>query len=192
MSESIIREWVEAHRWAVLLALLGAALIGSGVFWWRSGGSEPVQPEIITNATDSAKLVIDVSGEVAKPGVYQLPAGSRVEDALQMAGGETENADTEYIEKYLNRAAKLSDGQKLYVPRKNGESNQNSASSVQDNRININSASQAELEALPGIGPVTAGKIVAGRPYQNISELVERKIVGQKVYDQIKDQVSIW
>lgn len=189
MNESIIREWVEAHRWAVLLALTGMTLIGAGVFWWRSGSGELAQPEITMSATESAKLVVDVSGEVTKPGVYQLPMGSRVEDVLQVAGGETGDADTDYIEKYLNRAAKVSDGQKLYIPAK---SVQESASSVQNNRININSASQAELEGLPGIGPVTAGKIVAGRPYQNISELVGRKIVGQKVYDQIKDQVSVW
>ncbi len=182
MSENIIREWVEAHRWAVLLALVGVTLMGAGVFWWKSGSNEVAQPEILTSASESAKLVVDVSGEVVKPGVYQLPAGSRVEDVLQIAGGETENADTDYIEKYLNRAAKVDDGQKIYIP----------ATGVQNTRVNINSASQAELEGLPGVGSVTAGKIVAGRPYQNISELIEKKIVGQKVYDQIKDQISVW
>ena len=192
MSESIIREWIEAHRWAVLLALVGITLMGAGVFWWRSGDSELAQPEFEISATESAKLVVDVSGEVAKPGVYELPAGSRVEDVLQIAGGETENADTNYIEKYLNRAAKVNDGQKLYIPSRDAEKTQNSNVKSQKDLININSASQAELEALPGIGPVTAGKIIANRPYQNISELVERKIVGQKVYDQIKDQISVW
>ena len=185
MSESIIREWVEAHRWAVLLALVGATLIGAGVFWWKSGSSEPAQLEIIMSATESSKLMIDVSGEVTKPGVYQLSGGARVEEALAAAGGITSSADTNYIEKYLNRASKLSDGQKLYIPKQGAEK-------TESGLVNINSASQAELEALPGIGPVTAGKIMAGRPYQNISELVERKIVGQKGYDQIKDQISVW
>ena len=139
----------------------------------------------VLSATISAELVVDIGGEVVRPGVYKLPVGSRIEDALRVAEGLTVGADTNYIEKYLNRAAKVSDGQKLYIPSK-------SASSVQDNRININSASQGELEGLPGIGPVTAGKIMAGRPYQNISELVGRKIVGTKVFEQIKDQISVW
>ena len=162
---------------------------GGRSFWWRSGSSEPAQPEIIMNVTESAKLMVDVSGEVVKPGVYELPAGSRVEDVLQITGGETENADTDYIEKYLNRAAKVSDGQKIYIPAYNAGP---TALNAQSNHVNINSASQAELEALPGIGPVTAGKIVAGRPYQSISDLIGRKIVRQKVYDQIKDMISVW
>ena len=178
-----LKSWIEAHRWAVLGVLVGAALIGSEVFWSKV---DMTQPDVqVFSATVSAELVVDVSGEVVRPGVYKLPVGSRIEDALRVAEGLTVGADTNYIEKYLNRAAKVSDGQKLYIPSK-------SASSVQDNRININSASQGELEGLPGIGPVTAGKIMAGRPYQNVSDLVEKKIVGEKLYDQIKDMVSVW
>ena len=177
-----LKSWIEAHRWAVLGVLVGAALIGSGVFMTRTAEQPGVE---VLSATISAELVVDIGGEVVRPGVYKLPVGSRIEDALRVAEGLTVGADTNYIEKYLNRAAKVSDGQKLYIPSK-------SASSVQDNRININSASQGELEALPGIGPVTAGKIIAGRPYQNVSELVEKKVVGEKLYDQIKDMVSVW
>ena len=177
-----LKGWVEAHRWAVLAALVGATLIGAGVFWTKTEEQAPVQ---VLSATASAELVVDIGGEVVRPGVYKLPAGSRVEDALRVAGGETAGADTNYIEMYLNRAAKVSDGQKLYVPRKNEVS-------VQNNRININTASQGELEGLPEIGPARAKDIVAGRPYQNVSELVERKIVGTKVFDQIKDKISVW
>ncbi|KKU67960.1 MAG: Competence protein ComEA helix-hairpin-helix repeat protein [Candidatus Amesbacteria bacterium GW2011_GWA1_47_20] len=177
-----LKSWIEAHRWAVLGVLVGAALIGSGVFMTRTAEQPGVE---VLSATISAELVVDIGGEVVRPGVYKLPVGSRIEDALRVAEGLTVGADTNYIEKYLNRAAKVSDGQKLYIPSK-------SASSVQDNRININSASQGELEGLPGIGPVTAGKIMAGRPYQNVSDLVEKKIVGEKLYDQIKDMVSVW
>ena len=182
MVNDVIREWVEAHRWEVLGVLVGAALIGSGVFMTRTAEQPRVE---VLSATISAELVVDIGGEVVRPGVYKLPVGSRIEDALRVAEGLTVGADTNYIDKYLNRAAKISDGLKLYIPSK-------SASSVQDNRININSATQGELEGLPGIGPVTAGKIIAGRLYQNISELVERKIVGSKVFDQIKDLVSVW
>ena len=186
MVNDVIREWVEAHRWEVLGVLVGAALIGSGVFMTRTAEQPRVE---VLSATISAELVVDIGGEVVRPGVYKLPVGSRIEDALRVAEGLTVGADTDYIDKYLNRAAKLADGQKLYIP---AISVQKSASSVQNDRVNINSASSGELEGLPGIGPVTAGKIIAGRPYQNVSELIEKKIVGQKVYDQIKDLISVW
>lgn len=189
-----IKEWVEEHRREVLLALLGAILIGSGVFWMKSGGIKETEVQVVGSqelgfSSQSGELVIDVSGEVIRPGVYKLSTGARVEEALTAAGGITDDADTNYIEKYLNRAMRLLDGQKIYIPRVGAENAQGSKPNAQ---LNINTASQGELEELPGIGPVTAGKIISNRPYQNISELLSRKIVGQKVYDQIKDQISVW
>ncbi|KKW09975.1 MAG: Competence protein ComEA helix-hairpin-helix repeat protein [Candidatus Gottesmanbacteria bacterium GW2011_GWB1_49_7] len=189
MVNDVIREWVEAHRWEVLGVLVGAALIGSGMFWLKSGIGETRQPEVVLSASSSAKLVVDVGGEVINPGIYELLPGARVEEALVAAGGLSAKADTDYINKYLNRAAKLSDGQKLYIPRVGAENAQRSTRNAQ---ININLAGQGELEGLPGVGPVTAEKIMAGRPYQNVSELVGKKIVGEKLFDQIKDLVSIW
>ncbi len=192
--EETIREWVEAHRWAVLLALVGVTLVGIGVFWTQTQEEQAPVQVLSATATVAAELVVDISGEVVRPGVYKLPVGSRIEDALRASGGVTEGADTDYIEKYLNRAAKLSDGQKLYIPSRDAGKTQELKKSFAQRAktLNINSASSGELEGLPGIGPVTAGKIIAGRPYQNISELVEKKVVGQKVYDQIKDRISTW
>ena len=115
MVNDAIREWVEAHRWEVLGVLVGAALIGSGVFMTRTAEQPGVE---VLSATISAELVVDIGGEVVRPGVYKLPVGSRIEDALRVAEGLTVGADTNYIEKYLNRAAKVSDGQKLYIPSK--------------------------------------------------------------------------
>ena len=185
-----IKEWVEEHRREVLLALLGAVLIGSGVFWMKSGGMKETEVQIVRDEKlEIRDITVDVSGEVAKPGVYKLPVGSRIEDALRAAGGETEGADTNYIEKYLNRAMRLLDGQKIYIPKLNAE---NDESSAENNLVSINKGTQAELEGLPGIGSERAAKIVSNRPYQNISELLSKKIVGQKVYDQIKDQISVW
>lgn len=191
-----IKEWVEEHRREVLLALLGAILIGSGVFWMRSGGIE-TEMQIVGSqesgvGSQSGELVIDVSGEVARPGVYKLSSGARVEEALAAAGGIISGADTNYIEKYLNRAMRLLDGQKIYIPRIGAEDAQSTVSDTQKGHVNINSASQAELEGLPEIGPKTAGKIISNRPYQNTSELLSKKIVGQQAYDQIKDLISVW
>ncbi len=181
-----LRAWVEAHRWVVLGVLVGAALIGAGVFWTKTQ-AEPAP--VVLSATVSAELVVDIGGEVARPGVYKLSSGARVEEALAAAGGITSDADINYIEKYLNRAMRLLDGQKIYIPRIDAENAQSSRLNAQ---LNINTASQKELEGLPGIGSERAGKIISNRPYQNISELLSKKIMGQKVYDQIKDQISVW
>ena len=174
----------------MLGVLVGTAVIGAGVFWMRTSEESRISVlSAVSVSSGSAELVVDIGGEVVRPGVYKLPIGSRIEDALRLAGGLTAGADTNYIEKYLNKAAKVSDGQKLYIPHAGAENAQRSTLNAQ---VNINSASQAELEGLPGVGPVTAGKIVTGRPYQSISELVGKKIVGAKAYEQIKDQISVW
>lgn len=185
-----IKEWVEEHRREVLLALLGAILIGSGVFWMKSGGIKETEVQIVgEEKLEIRDIVVDVSGEVVKPGVYKLSSGARVEEALAAAGGMTGDADTNYIEKYLNRAMRLLDGQKIYIPHVGAG---NAQGSMRNAQLNINTASQRELEGLAGIGPVTAGKIISNRPYQDTSELLSKKIVGQKVYEQIKDLISVW
>ena len=138
------------------------------------------------NSQDST-LTVDVQGAVNKPGVVRLPGGSRIEDAISAAGGLSEEADQEYIRRQMNLAAKVVDGTKIYLPYQ-GESNQSNVSNV----VNLNTASQKELESLPGIGPVTAEKIIAGRPYGTIEELMERKIIGKAVFEKIKERISVY
>ena len=138
------------------------------------------------NSQDST-LTVDVQGAVNKPGVVRLPGGSRIEDAIAAAGGFSEEADQEYIRRQMNLAAKVVDGTKIYLPYQ-GESNQSNVSNV----VNLNTASQKELESLPGIGPVTAEKIIAGRPYGTIEELMERKIIGKAVFEKIKERISVY
>ncbi len=143
-------------------------------------------------------LVVDVAGGVKNPGVYHLPEESRVQDALQAAGGLSKTANTTLVAKQFNLAMKLTDGMKLYVPML-GDVNESEASLPQSvggevlgdatKHININTASESELDSLSGVGTVTVGKIVSGRPYTTVDELLNKKIVSQKVFDQIKDQV---
>lgn len=193
MSFLQLRELWAARQAEIVLALIGIVLVGGGVFWWRTQNSEETKIEIINGqqaqAVNETKLSIDVSGAVTRPGVYSLNSGSRVLDALEAAGGVTAAADSEWIDKYLNRSAKINDGQKIYIPGKSQKTNSDVQTS---SKININAAGSGELEALPGIGPVTAGKIINGRPYNKIEELIERKITSQKIFDQIKDQISVW
>ena len=135
-------------------------------------------------------ILVDVAGAVEKPGVYQLTNDSRIVDALIPAGGLSAKADRMYIAKTINMAQKLTDGSKVYIPFTNEAVN--IAETNITNMININSATLDELDKLPGIGPITAQKIIDNRSYQNISELVSRKVLGSSVYANIKDRLSVY
>lgn len=157
--------------------------------------------------TNRSVIVVDVAGAVVEPGVYTLQAGSRVDDALTAAGGMTKNADTAYVTKVLNRAAKIVDGGKIYVPRVGeDETSQTETShnletlsrrgSTSDNisvagLVSVNRGSQSELESLSGIGPATATKIISGRPYQTVNEVVTKKAMSQSLFDKLKNQLTL-
>jgi len=134
-------------------------------------------------------IVVDVAGAVAKPGVYRLVAGSRIVDALIAAGGMTGEADLAA----LNKAAPVRDGQRIYVPRPGETVPAGSAGSDAQLKIDVNHATAAELEALPGIGPTTAARIVrsrGGHPFTRIEELQTRGLVTARVFADIRDLVT--
>lgn len=194
----VLKSWADSNRRVVFLALVGLLLMGGGVFWYKSDGGEVEGVQIIqetpanTDQTVSNKIKVDVSGAVETPGVYEVGVDARIDEALMLAGGFSINADTNWIEKNLNRASRLVDGQKIYIPRA-GEQERGRVREVVGvtGLISINTGSQAELESLPGIGPVTAVKIISARPYVNTEEILRKRIVGQKVYDQIKDKIGL-
>lgn len=158
----------------------------------------------VSGVMTSRGVVVDVAGAVVKPGVYTLSIGSRVDDALTAAGGLTKNADTAYVTKILNRAAKVTDGGKIYVPKvgedetsyivgsniQRGDTSHNLSGSA-NGLVSINRASQSELESLSGIGPATATKIISGRPYQTINEVVTKKAMSQSLFDKLKNQLTL-
>ena len=134
-------------------------------------------------------LVVDVAGAVAHPGVYRLAAGARIADALGAAGGMTAEADTAA----LNKAATVRDGQRIYVPRPGETVPAGGAGSEAQLKIDVNRATAVELEALPGIGPTTAARIVrsrAGHPFARIEELQTRGLVTARVFADIRDLVT--
>lgn len=154
-----------------------------------------------TEASPSAKskIRVDVAGAVLRPDVYELEDGSRVSDGLSVAGGLSKEADREWIEKNLNLAAKLIDGGKIYIPSA-GEKSEGKAEDLSNlgnligltaGKTNINLSSQTDLESLPSVGPVTAKKIINGRPYQTIEELKTKKIVGTALYEKIKELITL-
>ena len=141
------------------------------------------------------ELLIDISGAVAKPNVYRLSVGSRVDDAIIAAGGFTPEADGEKIALTINRAAKLIDGAKIYIPSKGagiagGVSSLDKNTSSAVHLVSINNASASDLELLSGVGPATSAKIINARPYTRIEELVEKKILSQNLFDTLKSQLS--
>lgn len=189
-------ENLQKFRLPIALSILGIVLIVGGIF--SSGLNKARIKEFPKESlVENQKMIsVDVSGAVNKPGVYQLKDGSRIEEAIQAAGGFSEIANEEYISKYLNMAQKISDGSKVYVPAV-GESGPNIQSGVvagssTQTKVNINTSTQAELEALPGIGPVTASKMISDRPYQTIEELLSKKVVSKSVFEKIKDQIIIY
>lgn len=187
-----MKDKIDKFKIPIGLSLIGLVLIIGGMI--ASGLTKPkIEYPKESIVSGIKKISVDVSGAVIKPGVYQLDENSRVEDAVLSAGGLAENANGEYVSKYLNMAQKLSDGMKIYVPIA-GEQYSGGVSSVAGikSQVNINTATQAELEVLSGIGPVTASKIISGRPYSKIEDLLTLKIVSKKVFDQIKDSLVVY
>lgn len=183
-------------RVSLLFALTASIFIALGIFFaWPKNETSNIQVIEETPAAATGEVVTDVSGAVLKPGVYKLPGGSRVSDAISAAGGFSANADSQFVSKALNLAQKITDGAKIYVPQKGetvqGTSMESSSNSI-SGKININGASQAQLESLPGIGPVTAGKIIGARPYSAIEDLTSKKVVGQKTFEKIKGAISVF
>lgn len=149
------------------------------------------------SAGKTSGIKVDVEGEVLRPGLYTLNSDARVQDALIAAGGLSTSANR----KSINLAARIADGQKIYVAAIGEEipagltlSGGGSAAGPEGlwpGGVSINSASQSQLEELPSIGPVTAQKIIDGRPYAALDELVNKKSVGQKTFEKIKDLISL-
>ena len=184
------------YRFLITLSLIALSLIGFGLFLFRSGVFESTKIEVLETETtkDSQELVVEISGSVEKPGVYKLAASSRVEDLLILAGGLSASADRNWVETNLNRAAKLTDGQKIYIP-KQGEvqisTQTSSVSGFSTQIISINTASSSQLESLWGIGESRAASIIENRPYSDINELLTKKVIPGNVFEKIKAKISI-
>lgn len=194
------RFWTD-YKVPIVLGIASVILITLSIILLVKSTQTATPIEFSTQASVSGitnTITVDIEGAVVRPGVYTMPMGSRVEDAVTKAGGLTDTADSKRIEKTVNRAAKLVDGGKLFIPSIEGSHTSiNSASSndtmydVKAGLINVNYSSQSELESLPGIGPVTAKKIIDSRPYQTLEELVTKKAVGQGLFEKIKNQISL-
>lgn len=161
------------------------------VFEAKENNSENISNSSENQDIKSVNLTVDIEGSVVRPGVYHLPLDSRVQDVLLAAGGLAADADRDFISKNINLATKLSDGAKIYIPGI-GEDTKSITGDIMGEQININTASEEILDSLPGIGPVTIQKIVSSRPYSSIDDLLDKKIVGSKVFSEIKEKISVY
>lgn len=189
-------ELLNQHKWVVGITLVAFVLMIAGLLGIHPGKeTAKIATSVVPKLQGPTHLYVDISGAVVKPGVYALPTEARVGEALKAAGGLTAKADPGFVAHSLNLAQKLSDGMKLYIPAK-GEGGgvvsggSAPAATTGSGMININSATQSQLESLPGIGPVTAQAIISKRPYGDIADLQTKKVVSKAVYDKIKSKIS--
>lgn len=178
----------------LLIGIAIALLAVGGLLISRFHAAAPQDVAIVEETpaptrTPEPHLVVDVSGAVAHPGVYRLPGGSRVVDALLAAGGMTGEADLAA----LNKAAPVRDGQRIYVPRPGEAVPAGSAAAEGQLKLDLNRATASELESLPGIGPATAARIVRSRnsrPFARVEELQTRGLVSARVFGDIRELVT--
>lgn len=181
-----------------ILKLVVFAVLITGVLVWLNRPSPASIPEVatpgipISNSADVPvvnqgidQIVVDVKGDVVTPGLVTLSAGARVADAIAAAGGVIPSADVTGI----NLAERLADGQMIFI------GNAQSLELSSDPRINLNLATETDLDSLPGVGPVMAGRIIAWREsnqrFHSIEELQEVPGIGPKVFANLKPLVRI-
>ncbi len=156
---------------------------------------EPItfsQDNLVKSASESAKFVVDISGAVVYPGIYSLPSGSRIADVIDLAGGTSKDVDQDTADKIINRASFITDGMKIYVPKKeNILSEQPKILYAIDAIVSVNTGSSTQLDALPGIGQVTAKKIIENRPYGSLEELVSKHVISASLLDKLRVQLSL-
>ena len=156
----------------------------------------------VAPASEAATVIVDVEGAVVSPGVHTLPDGSRVGDAIAAAGGYAPAVDIAAATHSLNLAARLTDGQQIHVPAlgeavaplASAASGGGASAAPAAGPIDINHATADELDALPGIGPVTAQKIIDARtqaPFASIDELQSRGVVGASTFEKLRDLITV-
>lgn len=184
-------------RWVLLVAIV--SLGGVGALWLASGPprGEPIQ---LLPPPSPAPILVHISGAVNHPGVYTLVPGSRIQDAILAAGGFRQDA----ISQTINLAATLQDGSLFWIPSKldpQPDVDESDSETTGPTRllsselVDINTATQADLEALPGIGPVLAADIIAYRDtegqFETIEDLQKVPGIGPATFEKIQPLITV-
>lgn len=204
------------HYLVECIFIFVAMVCTSAVVYLTFLPQKPMQEEIKENSfveeeKENATLFVDVSGAVYNPGVYEVKNSSRIKDLLDLAGGATETADQGFIKRSINLARLVSDQEKIYIPFQNDitqgyiqeqtrildytspliSHSQSALTKQAVTKISLQYATLDELDTLPGIGQVTAQKIMDNRPYATIDELVQKKIMSKTVFEKIKQLIEL-
>lgn len=201
-----LNELINQYKLPILLSLVGTVLIIGGLFSSNLNSLTNLKPkptpktfskQSLVDANKLAEIKVDISGAIEEPGVYSLTADSRVEDLIKRSGGFLRSANKEFIAKNLNLSQKITDGMKVYIPFEGEQATtvlaatSNQSSTNTSGLIGLNTALISQLDSLPGIGPITAQKIIDNRPYSDVSELLSKKVVGKSTFEKIKDLVDL-
>jgi competence protein ComEA len=174
------------------------------------GAAPSGQPDA-SAAPSPSGLVVEVAGAVLHPGIYRLPIGSRIADAITAAGGYSARVDAAAADRSLNLAHPIADGDSVRVPSRDDPATANGATgggssggsfapggtgsgSATTGPIDLNTATAEQLDTLPGIGPVTAAKIVASRQtglFKSVNDLQTRKLVGPATFAKLRALVTV-
>ena len=201
-----LREHLRFSKVEILvLSVLGLLVVGGASLAWARSKPVPVSlaegAAVLSESADAASdgsLWVHVVGAVLRPGVYELPAGARGVDAVRAAGGLGRRADVLAV----NLARPLQDGEQLVVPRKlpraaqaSGSAAGASSSDSAQSKVNVNTADQAALETLPGIGPTLAQRIIDYReqhgPFATVRDLVKVSGIGEKTLANLEPYVTV-
>lgn len=199
--ENLKNWWSDLHYSSAqkrsLLMVAGLVLATSSFFILRtSSPSEAIAPPPLTLDVAAVDITIDVQGAVNRPGVYKLTIGSRVVDAIKAAGGVTKAGDPSD----LNQARIIADGEQIYVYAKSSSSSSSAKSTVKvkpksSSFVLVNRASAKEFEALDGIGPVLATRIVSYRkangPFATIEDLLKVPGIGTGTLSKFKSKLRV-
>ena len=215
-----MEELVEKIKeYKIIVICAGLGLVLGGCFLLKPVAQTPakesnLQTEVTTVSKDSASekeeksqkseteevvekdlITVDVKGAVKSPGIYDLPVGSRINDAVQKAGGLTDNADS----KSINLAQRISDEALVYVPTKeeatSQEAHSNASNTKENKKVNLNKASLEELKQVKGLGGKRAQDIIDHREtngkFKSVDDLKKVSGIGAKTVEKLKEYVTV-
>ena len=173
------------------------AIVVIGLYFYKESKNDYTYDDTLAvtteneEETEDEEITIHIIGEVKYPGIVILKSGQRIVDAIEAAGGETEEADLNK----LNLAQLLNDGDKIYVPNKSDEIEDYKDTTGKSSTVNLNTATLEELTSLPGIGESTAQKIINYRKqngkFKVIEDLKNVSGIGESKFDNIKDKITV-
>lgn len=191
--EEIVGRRVDTGMVAVAV---GALVVGGLLVWGRKPAAAiappaTAAPPSVAASPAGAQVFVHVAGAVRRPGLYALPAGGRVADAIEAAGGAGSKADLDL----LNLAAPLTDGMKVDVLTTGAPAGAAPAPAESPGLVSLNSADAGALETIPGVGPVTAAAILTYRdeagPFTSIEQLMEVSGIGPATLESIRPYVTL-